>query len=175
MDGHSLGSHIMLCWSELSCIVVELPHSCLSFLTILEREGYGRAGVLSHRGHPGIFSRPTSFPLLLRAGRFDLFHPGMTIPCSPCLHGHGSIRGCSLGGHIPLARCLGSGCRSLCLLCEHLGLTGADLWPRGRHTSSQVWAHVKLTLSSYHTMEVASHLDPPRELVQSLQVDPSDH
>ena len=45
-------------------------------------------------------------------------------PLLPCLHGCGSIRGCSLSRHIPFARHMGSGCRSLHLLLrEHLGLT----------------------------------------------------
>ena len=110
-------------------------------------------------------------PFLLRAG-INLVHLRMTIPCSSCLHGSGSIRACSLSSDTLFARCVGTGCGGLHLfLHECLSLTRADLWPRQRWNSGQVQAHVELAFLGYNSMVVAPWLDPPCKLAQSLESD----
>ena len=165
----------MMHWGELTGMAVELLHSLVSSLTILEQEGIDRAGVPSPRQHPGMLGWSVSPPFFLRAG-IDLVHPRMTIPCSSCLHGSGSIRACSLSSDTLFARCTGTGCGGLHLfLHECLSLTRADLWPHRRRNSGQVQAHVELAFLGYNSMIVTPQLDPPCKLAQSLESDTSEH
>ena len=46
-----------------------------------------------------------------------------------------------------------------------------DLWPRQRRNSCQVKAHVELAFLGYNSMVVATRLDPPCKLAQSLESD----
>ena len=67
---------------------------------------------------------------------------------------------------------MGTGCGGLHLfLHECLSLTRADLWPHRRGNSGQVQAHVELAFLDYNSMVVATRLDPPCKLAQSLESD----
>ena len=113
-------------------------------------------------------------PFFLWAG-LGLFHPGPTIPCSSCLHGSGSIGACSLSRATLFARRMGTGCGGLHLfLRECLSLTWADLWPPQRHGSCQVQTQMELAFPGYNSMVVATCLDQPCKLTQSLESDASE-
>ena len=171
VGGHPLGSHIMMGWGVLSCMVVELLHSLVSSLAIPEREGIDGVGVLSSRQCPGMLGQSVSPPFFLRAG-LNLIHQRTTIPCSSCLHGSGSIRVCILSSDTLLARHMGTDCGGLHgSLHKCLSLTRVDLWPRWRRNPSQVQAHVELAFPGYNSMVIATRLDPPCKLAQSLESD----
>ena len=56
-------------------------------------------------------------------------------------------------------------------LHECLSLTGVDLWPLGQHGSCQVQTQMELAFPGYNSMVVATWLDPPCKLTQSLESD----
>ena len=68
-----------------------------------------------------------------------------------------------------------TGCGGIHLfLCECLSLTRADLWPPRWRGSCQVQAQVELAFPGYNSMVVATWLDPPCKLAQSLKSDTSE-
>ena len=158
-------------WGELTRMAVELLHSLMSYLAIPEWEGIDRVGVPSHRRCPGVLGQSVSPPFFLWAG-LDLVRPRVTIPCSSHLHGSGSIRACPLGSDTLLARHMGTGCGGLHQSSRKcLSHTRADLWPHWRWNSSQVQALAELAFLGYNSMVVATRLDPPCKLAQSLEPD----
>ena len=52
-----------------------------------------------------------------------------------------------------------------------MSLAGVDLWPLRWLGSCQMQTHVELTFPSYNSMVVATWLDPPCKLTQSLESD----
>ena len=56
-----------------------------------------------------------------------------------------------------------------------LSLTEADLWPPGWHGACQVQAQVELAFPGYNSIVVATQLDPPCKLAQSLEFDTGEH
>ena len=57
------------------------------------------------------------------------------------------------------------------VLRECLSLTGADLWPPRWCGACQVQAQVELAFPGYNSMVVATWLDPPCKLTQSIESD----
>ena len=55
-----------------------------------------------------------------------------------------------------------------------LSLTGADLWSPGQHGACQVQAQVELAFPGYNSMVVATWLNPPSKLTQSIESDKSE-
>ena len=115
--------------------------------------------------------RSVSPPFFLGTS-LGLFHPGPTIPCSTCLHGNGWVGVCPLS-HATFPSWHGvTGCGGLLLfLCECFSLAWVDLWPLGWHGSCQVQTQVELAFPGYNSMVVATWLDPPCKLTQSLESD----
>ena len=110
-------------------------------------------------------------PFLLSAG-LGLFCPGLAIPCSTCLHGHGWVRACPLRCATFLSWHRGTGCGGLLLFMgDWMTLARADLWPLGWLGSCQVQAPVDLAFPGYNSVVVATWLDPPCKLTQSLESD----
>ena len=110
-------------------------------------------------------------PFFLGTG-LSLFHPGPAIPCSTCLHGNGWVGACSLSHATLFTRHMRTGCRGLLLfLHECLSLAWVDLWPPGWHSSCQVQTQMELAFPGYNSMVVATWLDPPCKLTQSLESD----
>ena len=101
----------------------------------------------------------------------DLFCPGLAIPHSTCLHGNGWVGVCPLS-HATFPFWHGvTGCGGLPLfLCECLSLTRVDLWPPRWLGSCQVQTQVELAFSGNNSMVVATRLDPPCKLAQSLSL-----
>ena len=110
-------------------------------------------------------------PFFLSTG-LGLFHPGPTIPCSTCLHGNGWVRACLLShATFPSQRGV-TGCGGLLLfLHDCMSLAWVDLWPLRWHSSCQVQTQVELAFPGYNSMVVATWLDPPCKLTQSLEFD----
>ena len=115
--------------------------------------------------------RSVSPPFFLGTG-LGLFHPGPTIPCSTCLHGNRWVRACPLS-HATFPSQHGvTGCGGLLLfLCDCLSLTRVDLQSPRRRGSCQVQTQVELAFPGYNSMVVATWLDPPCKLTQSLEFD----
>ena len=105
----------------------------------------------------------------------NLLCSGLAIPCSTSLHGNGWVGACSLSHATFPSHCgvTGGGCIHL-FLHKCLSLTGADLWPPGWCGACQVQAQVELAFPGYNSMVVATQLDPPCKLAQSLEFDPSE-
>ena len=79
---------------------------------------------------------------------------------------------CSLSSDTLLARHTGTVCGGLHRsLRKCLSLTRVDLWPRWRQNSGQVPALAELAFLGYNSMVVATQLDPPCKLAQSLESD----
>ena len=55
-----------------------------------------------------------------------------------------------------------------------LSLTGVDLWPPRQCGACQVQAQVELAFPGYNSMVVATWLDPPCKLTQSIESDTSE-
>ena len=118
--------------------------------------------------------RSVSPPFFLGAG-LGLFCPGLTIPCSTCFHGNGWVGACPLS-HATFPSWHGvTGCEGLLLfLHDCLSLTRVDLQPPRQHGSCQVQTQVELAFPDYNSMVVATWLDPPCKLTQSLEFDASE-
>ena len=77
-----------------------------------------------------------------------------------------------LESHHPLRQAYGDWCGGLLLfLHECLSLAWADLWPPRWRGSCQVQTQVELAFPGYNSMIVATWLDPPCKLTQSLEFD----
>ena len=110
-------------------------------------------------------------PFFLVAG-LGLFHPGPTIPCSTCLHGNVWVGACPLSHTTFPSQCGVTGCGGLLLfLHDSMSLAWADLWPLRRCSSCQVHTQVELAFPGYNSMVLATWLDPPCKLTQSLEFD----
>ena len=108
-------------------------------------------------------------PFFLGTG-FDLLHPGLTIPCSTCLHGCGWVGACPLRSANLFAQHRRTGCWSLLLFLGDLTtLARVDLLPLRQLSSCQVQTPVELASPGYNPMVVATWLDPPCKLTQSLE------
>ena len=104
----------------------------------------------------------------------DLFRPGLAIPHSTCLHGNWWVR-VSLSCATFPSRHGVTGCGGLLLfLRKCLSLTMVDLRPPRWPTSCQVQTQVELAFPGYNSMVVATWLDPPCKLAQSLEFDTSE-
>ena len=102
----------------------------------------------------------------------NLFHPGLAIPHSTCLHGNGWVGAYSLScTTFPSRRGVTGGGGIHLFLHECLSLTGMDLWPPRWHSACQVQAQVELAFPGYNSMVVATWLDPPCKLTQSIESD----
>ena len=106
----------------------------------------------------------------------NLLHPGPAVPHSTSLHGNGWVGACSLS-HTTFPSCCGvtGGGGIHLFLCKCLSLTGADFWPPGWHGACQVQAQVELAFPGYNSMVVATWLNPPSKLAQSLEFDTGEH
>ena len=109
-------------------------------------------------------------PFFLGAGH-GLFHPGLAIPHSTCLHGHEWVGTCPLCHTTLCAQCRGTGCGGLLFLGDRTTLAWVYLWPLRWHSSCQVQTQVELAFLGYNSMVVATWLDPPCKLTQSLESD----
>ena len=102
----------------------------------------------------------------------DLLHPGPAVPHSTSLHENGWMGACSLSHATFPSHCGVTGGRGIHLfLHKYLSLTWADLWPPGQWGACQVQAQVELAFPGYNSMVVATRLDLPCKLAQSLEFD----
>ena len=171
MAGHSLGSHIVTGRCELTCMPVELLYHLTPSLAILEWEGIGRPTFPFLRHWP-VTLCGSAPPLFFSSAGLGLFHPGLAIPHSTCLHGSGWVNVCPLSHATLFAWCMGTGCGGLLLFMgDWTRLARADLWPLRWLSSCQVQTHVELAFPGYNSMVVATWLDPPCKLTQSLMSD----
>ena len=67
-----------------------------------------------------------------------------------------------------------TGCGGLLFLGDQTTLARVDLWPLRQLSSCQVQTHVELAFPGYNSMVVATWLDPPCKLTQSLEADASE-
>ena len=62
----------------------------------------------------------------------------------------------------------------LLFLCDCISLAWVDLGPFRQHSSCQVQTQVELAFPGYNSMVLATWLDPPSKLTQSLEFDTSE-
>ena len=110
-------------------------------------------------------------PFFLGTG-LGLFCPGPAIPHSTCLHGHGWVGVCPLCHATLCAQHRGTGCGGLLLfLGDRMTLAWVYLWPLRWRSSCQVQTQVELAFLCYNSMVVATWLNLPCKLAQSLESD----